>query len=128
MSNKDDRFNPFDVLEKLKDTGFEQDQAESLARFFSDVEFRNMATKQDVAEIRRDIKELDVKIETIRSELKRDIKELELKINESQKKQMTQIEAFQGRESLKIIGAMTGIITLLLAMFRFLPDILNKTS
>ena len=29
MSNGDDKFNPFDVLEELKDKGFEQDQAES---------------------------------------------------------------------------------------------------
>ena len=91
MANGDNRFSPFDVLERLKETGFEQDQAESLARILSDVEFRNMATRQDVEAstlalkqdikeleigFKRDMKELDYKIENVRAELKRDIKEL----------------------------------------------------
>ena len=156
MPNGNDRFSPFDVLEKLKDTGFEQEQAEFLARFLSDVEFRNMATKKDVAEIKRDIKELDtglkrdikeldaglkrdikeldIKIETIRSELKRDIKELDTGLRRDIKEFELKIDNFgkdikssQNDQTLKIILSITGIMAGLLAMFGFVIGMLDKS-
>ena len=117
MPNRHDNFNPFDVLEELKDKGFEQDQAESLAKFFSNVELRNMATKQDLEAstlaLKQDIKELDYKIELV----KKDIKELEVKIGSIGK----DLKASQGTQTIQIIGAIAAII----AIFRFLPEILN---
>ena len=77
-------FNPFDLVEDLKKSGFQQKQAESLVKILADVEIQNAATKQDLEatklELQRDIKGLDVKIENIKSELQRDIKGLDVKI------------------------------------------------
>ncbi|MGH8472453.1 MAG: hypothetical protein ACREVJ_08395 [Gammaproteobacteria bacterium] len=41
---------------------------------------QNLATKQDIADLKRDIKELEVKIEQIRSDLVRDLKDLEYRM------------------------------------------------
>ena len=40
----------------------------------------NFSTKADIALIQKDIKGLELKIETVKSELRRDIKELDIKI------------------------------------------------
>ncbi|MGH8651043.1 MAG: hypothetical protein ACREYE_02175, partial [Gammaproteobacteria bacterium] len=81
----------FDTLKfakRLKEAGFTEQQAEALATAEAEFVQENLATKQDILELKRDIKEveaalkrdikeLDVKIEQFRAELKRDIKELE---------------------------------------------------
>ena len=70
-------FNPFDLVEDFKKSGFPQKQAESLARALTDVESKNAATKQDLEitklELKRDIAELKKDIEGVKAELKRDI-------------------------------------------------------
>ena len=96
-------FNPFDLVEDFKKSGFQQKQAESLAKVLTDVESKNTASKQD-------IKELDFKIENVRAELKRDIKELELKMKASQN-----IQTFQ------LLGGMAALI----GIFKYFPIILQ---
>ena len=86
-------FNPFDLVEDLKKSGFQQKQAEALAKLLSNVEYQNTATKQD--------------LEVTKIELKRDIKELELRI-----------KASQNSQTFQIIGA----IAALFAIFRFFPS------
>ena len=56
-------FNPFELVEDLKKSGFQQKQAEVLAKLLSNVGSQNAVTKQD--------------LEVTKLELKRDIKELE---------------------------------------------------
>ena len=95
-------FNPFDLVDDLKKSGFPQKQAESLAKVFAEVESKNAATKQDLEITKLELKQ-DIEL------VKKDIKELELKIKASQ-----HIQTFQ------IIGAIAG----LLAIFKFLPKFL----
>ena len=74
-------FNPFDLVEDLKKSGFQQKQAETLAKMLSNMEAQSAVTKQDLEatklELKRDIELVKRDIENVRSELKLDIKELE---------------------------------------------------
>ncbi|MGH8533309.1 MAG: hypothetical protein ACREV1_11465 [Gammaproteobacteria bacterium] len=73
----------FDTLKfakRLKEAGFTEQQAEALAAAEAEFIGDNLATKRDIAELKRDIKELEVKIEQIRSDLTRDIKDLEYRM------------------------------------------------
>jgi len=78
-------FDTLNFAKRLKEGGFTEPQAEALAKFIEE----NLATKRNIAELKRDIvdiqrdlKELEVAlkrdIEELRVELKRDIKELEV--------------------------------------------------
>ena len=77
-------FNALKYVEELRNAGMPEKQAEAQIRVLNEVVDSELASKQDVEtvrkELKRDIKELDLKIETVRKELKRDIKELDLKI------------------------------------------------
>ncbi len=95
----------FDTLKfakRLKEAGFTEQQAEALADAEAELIEQNLATKRDSADLKRDIKELevtlrndlkqlevtlrneikqlDVKIEQIRSDLARDLKGLEYRM------------------------------------------------
>ena len=77
-------FNIFDYVDEFKKAGMPHEQADLLARAFHSLASESAASKQDLEvtklELKRDIKELDGKIENVRVELKRDIKELDIKI------------------------------------------------
>ena len=91
----------FDTLKfakRLKEAGFTEQQAEALADAEAELIEQNLATKRDIADIKRDIadvkrdikelevtlrneiKQLDVKIEQIRSDLSRDLKDIEYRM------------------------------------------------
>ncbi|MCA1853080.1 MAG: hypothetical protein LC647_11985 [Beggiatoa sp.] len=73
----------FDTLKfakRLKEAGFTEQQAEALAHAEAELIEQNLATKRDIADLKRDIKELEVKIEQIRSDLARDLKDLEYRM------------------------------------------------
>ncbi|MGH8507360.1 MAG: hypothetical protein ACREVH_01375 [Gammaproteobacteria bacterium] len=84
----------FDTLKfakRLKEAGFTEQQAEALADAEAEFIEQNLATKRDIADIKRDIKELEVtlgteikqlevRIEQIRSDLARDMKDLEYRM------------------------------------------------
>ena len=88
----------FDTLKfakRLKEGGFTEPQAEALAAAEAEFIEENLATKRDVAELKRDMKELEVTlrrdmkelevtlrrdIEALRVELKRDMKDLEYRM------------------------------------------------
>ena len=66
----------FDTLryaKKMMKVGFTQQQAEAQAEAIAEIVDEKLATKQDLEqvkiELKRDIKELDLKIETIKNEL-----------------------------------------------------------
>ena len=67
------KFNPFKYVDDLKEAGFPAKQAEAQVKVWSEFVESELATKKD-------IKELEFKIENVKSELKRDIKELELRL------------------------------------------------
>ena len=79
--------NTLEYAQKLKAVGVPSEQAEAHAMAIYEIISSNLATKQDIELVKRDIKELDLKIETVKAELKRDLKELELKIENSTNKQ-----------------------------------------
>ena len=79
------------VRQRLKEAGFTEQQAEALADAEAEFIEQNLATKRDIADVKRDIKELevtlrneikqlDVKMEQIRSDLARDLKDLEYRM------------------------------------------------
>ncbi|MBF0131383.1 MAG: DUF1640 domain-containing protein [Magnetococcales bacterium] len=77
-------FDTYAYVKKLRDAGVDERQAAIQAEALVNLVEDRLTTKQDLAgaesSLRRDIKELDVKIESFRLELKRDIKELDVKI------------------------------------------------
>ena len=73
-------FDTLAYVKQLEAVGVPREQAEVQAEALRAIIDEKLATKLDVAELKRDIKELDAKIESVRAELKRDIKELDAKI------------------------------------------------
>ena len=73
-------FSSLKNFDALKEAGFNEAQARAILEMVS----QDAASKQDLeyatAELKREIKGLDGKIEATKAELKRDIKELDIKI------------------------------------------------
>ncbi|MEO5331770.1 MAG: CCDC90 family protein [Magnetococcus sp. YQC-5] len=88
MSNLAIAFDTHKFIKQMMATGFTEQQAESQVNLLAEILNNQLSTKADVAkvnlnvlEIKRDIKTLDVKIETIRSDLKRDIEAAKLELH-----------------------------------------------
>jgi len=67
-------FNPIRYTKKLVEVGFTQKQAElqaeAQAEAINEIVDEKLATKHDIELVKRDIKELDLKIEMIRREIR----------------------------------------------------------
>ncbi len=77
----------FDTLTyatKLRDAGFTQEQAEVQAHALADIVEERLATKQDIATLHRDIKELETSlrhdIKELETSLQRDMKDMEYRM------------------------------------------------
>ena len=77
----------FDTLayaRKLKSAGFTEKQAEIQAEALVEIVDERLATKQDILELKRDIKELETTLKRdmkeLESTLQRDMKELEMRL------------------------------------------------
>ena len=77
----------FDTLEyskKLISVGYTEQQAETHIEILKTIMVERLATKDDIAELKRDMKEIEVGLsrdmKELEVELKRDIKELELRM------------------------------------------------
>jgi len=78
----------FDTLtyaKKLRDAGFTQEQAEVQAHALADIVEERLATKQDIATLRRDMKEMETSLKhdmkEMETSLKRDMKALETSLH-----------------------------------------------
>ncbi len=54
--------NPIKILHRLKEAGFTQEQAEARVEIFTDYLDHNIATKQDLKELRFELKEMEMRI------------------------------------------------------------------
>lgn len=77
----------FDTLtyaKKLRDAGFTQEQAEVQAHALADIVEERLATKQDIATLHRNIKELETSlrhdIKELETSLQRDMKDMEYRM------------------------------------------------
>ncbi|MGH8610851.1 MAG: hypothetical protein ACREYF_02090 [Gammaproteobacteria bacterium] len=73
----------FDTLKfakRLKEAGFTEQQAEALASAEAEFIEQNLATKRDILEVKRDILEIKRELKEVETGLKRDIKELEVRL------------------------------------------------
>ena len=102
----------FDTLayaNKLKAAGVPERQAEVQAEAIAGLINEQMATKRDLAELeavlRRDIKELDVKIVQTEANLRRDIKELDAKIVQTEANLRRDMKEIEMRLTIRL-GAM----------------------
>ena len=66
-------FDTVTYAKKLRDAGFTQEQAEVQAHALADIVEERLATKQDIATLHRDIKELE-------TSLQRDMKDMEYRM------------------------------------------------
>ena len=89
----------FDTLayaKKLRNAGFTQEQAEVQAHALADIVEERLATKQDIASLHRDIKELETslqrEIKELETSLKREMKELETSLKRDMKERETTLQ------------------------------------
>ena len=111
--------NPFDLVDDLRNAGFSDKQAEAQIKVLTAVVESELATKHDIELVKRDIKELELKIETIQDKQT-------LKIESIQDKQTSKIESLQDKLGLKIILSMTGVMAILPAVFGLVTGMLGK--
>jgi len=110
----------FDTLtyaKKLRDAGFTQEQAEVQAHALADIVEERLATKQDIATLHRDIKELE-------TSLKRDITELETSLKRDMTERQTSLQRdlkdMEYRMTIRL-GAMLAVsITIMGALVKLL--------
>lgn len=69
--------NPIKILHRLKEAGFTEQQAEAQVEIFNDYVEHGLATKQDLKEVRRELREVE---SSIKRDFELKIKELELKL------------------------------------------------
>jgi hypothetical protein len=116
------------VARRMVDAGFTQKQAEAQAEIWADIVESDLATKRDLSAteggLKRDIKELDLKISTVEANLRRDIKELEANLKRDIKELELKMEAWresQSRLALQMsIGTAVLVTTLVGFMIRFM--------
>ncbi len=117
----------FDTLKfakRLKEAGFTEQQAEALADAEAEFIEQNLATKRDIADIKRDIKELEV---TLRTEIKQldatlrtEIKQLEVKIEQIRSDLARDMKDLEYRMTIRLgtlmvvaVGAIATLVKLL---------------
>ncbi len=92
-------FDTHAYIKKLRDAGVTEEQAEIQTEVLVALLDGFLASRRELAEqeisLKRDIKALDVKLETRTQELKRDIKELDVKLETRSKELEAQIKALE---------------------------------
>ncbi len=121
-------FNALKYVEELRNAGMPEKQAEAQIRVLNEVVDSELASKQNVEtvrkELKRDIKELELKIETVRKELKRDIKELELKIETVRKELKRDIKELELRLTHTLTVRLGGLMALGIILIGILVKVL----
>ena len=79
-------------FDKLKESGFNEQQARGLLEIISEDSISKADLQVSTTGLKRDIKELDAKIETVRAELKRDIEIVRSDLKRDIKELDTKIE------------------------------------
>ncbi|MBF0437300.1 MAG: hypothetical protein HQL77_18310 [Magnetococcales bacterium] len=111
-------FDSYAYVRKLRDAGLTEQQAAIQAEALVNLIEERLATKKDLAEVeaglKRDIKELDLKIEKVRADLQRDIKELDAKTE-------TRLKELELRMVIKMGGMILAGIGILFGLMRAWP-------
>ena len=116
-------FNIFDYVDEMKKAGMPHEQADVLAKALHgvasesaatkhDLEFAKLELKKDIEMIRQDIKNLDVRIETVRAELKQDIEMVRVELTK-------EIRAMGYRSTIKMGSLGLGFLGVLIAFAKF---------
>ena len=111
--------NPFDLVNDFKDAGFQQKQAEILARFLVNVESQNAATKQDLEASTLALKH---DIEIVRAELKRDIEGIKrdmVELNANLTKYIGDKTDNMTSKMMTFTGLTIGFISVLMIILKF---------
>ncbi|MEO5362862.1 MAG: CCDC90 family protein [Magnetococcus sp. DMHC-8] len=118
-------FDSYAYVRRLRDAGMDEQQAAIQAETFMALAEDRLATKQDIAELKRDIAAIDAKVETVRAELKRDLAILDGKIETTKAELRKEIEIAKAETIKWMIGLalaqlamMAGI---LMTLVRVLP-------
>jgi len=110
----------FDTLayaKKLKAAGFTDKQAEVQAEAIAEIIEERLATKQDILDLKRDMKEMETALRREILDLKRDMKEMETSL----KRDMKEIEIRLKHDLTLRLGAMlTAGIAIVAALVKLL--------
>ncbi|MEO5341326.1 MAG: CCDC90 family protein [Magnetococcus sp. MYC-9] len=85
-------FDSYAYVRRLRDAGMDEQQAAIQAETFMALAEDRFATKQDIAELKRDIAAIDAKVETTKAELKRDIAAIDAKVETTKVELQKEIE------------------------------------
>ena len=113
-------FDTYELIKKLKDSGFEEPQAEALADAFvttQETYLADLVTSQELKDVRQELKQ---EIAQFRQELKQDIAQLRQEIKELGFKMDIKYESMKGEIILIkwMMGIMiAGILSLILKAF-----------
>jgi len=99
------------IARTLRDAGFQQNQAETLAACMVEHDREHLATKSDIADVRTEIAKLRTETAELRTELKTDIQELRTETAE-------RIDQ-QTRFLVSCLLAVTAVLGLLMTVLRF---------
>ncbi|WP_419741213.1 hypothetical protein [Ruegeria sp.] len=86
-------FDTLKAAQRLSAAGFSEDQAATLAATFAEGITENLATKDDIALLQKDIQRVDAKIDASVAALQKDSKALDAKIDASVAALNTKIDA-----------------------------------
>ena len=92
-------FNMLDALAELKEAGFEQEKAEAVVRMQYRIVESNLASKWDLALVRKDIESVRKDIESVRGETKK-VEEKITKVEEKITKLETRVEKLPTKDEM----------------------------
>jgi len=72
--------NPIKALHRLRDAGFTEQQAEAQIEVFTEYAQSNLATKQDILDLKKAMLDLKRELKQDVLDLKREMKEMEMKL------------------------------------------------
>ena len=100
--------NTLEYAERLMRAGVPEEHAKAQAMVLYEIINSTLATKRDIADVQRDIKELDVKIETIRAELRKEIEQTRADLKKD-------IKTLDEKITYKMAAASAGVVLTILS-------------
>ena len=103
-------FDTHQIVKNFISAGFTEQQAEAVTNEQKRIIESNLANKKDIAEVKRDIKELDAKLTREIAEVKREIKEVDAKLTKEiaeVKRDIKEVDAKLTREIKQLDAKLT---------------------
>jgi putative ubiquitin-RnfH superfamily antitoxin RatB of RatAB toxin-antitoxin module len=116
--------NPIKILHKLRDAGFTEKQAEAQIEFISELTESSIATKSDIAEVKKEISDLAKELGIFKLEVKKDTESLDSGLRKEMDNLRAEVkkdlEILKSDLTVRITFIMSGLLALFAAVDKFL--------